>query len=63
MGEFSPQPGEEPSESSLALAGAWDSLSDAKAKRRRIRLVASDFLERRPDVFADEVERSMRPKP
>ena len=55
--------GGERSESAAALAGAWESLADAKVKRRRIRLIAAEFMsERAPDVFGEDVERSMRPK-
>ena len=54
--------GSEHSESAAALSGAWKSLSEAKVKRRRIRLVVADFMERAPDTFGEDVERSMRPR-
>jgi len=59
----SPPPAAAHSEASAALASAWDALSDAKAKRRRLRAITSDFLERTPDVFGEAIETSMRPKP
>ena len=51
------------SEAADALAGAWASLSEAKVKRRRIRLIAAEFMsEHATDVLGEDIERSMRPR-
>ena len=53
----------EHADSAAALSSAWQSLSEAKMKRRRVRMLAAEFMERAPDPFGEDVERSMRPRP